>query len=126
MITSGCSVALSDDLALVGAYGTKAGTHLRRRRLSLRMLGDGLVEAAELTASDAADDDEFGSAVALTPATALIGARNNSFGDAYYTGAAYFFSDAAGSWSQQAEVATPTRTTPTTSAPRSRFPATRR
>ena len=43
----------------------------------------------------------------MTPATALIGARNKSFGDAYYTGAAYFFSDAAGSWSQQAEVADP-------------------
>ena len=104
----GCSVALSGDLALVGAYGTKAGTHPSAGAAYLFVCsGTGWSQAAELTASDAADDDEFGSAVALTPATALIGARNKSFGDAYYTGAAYFFSDAAGSWSQQAEVADP-------------------
>ncbi len=69
--------------------------------------GESWSQVTELTASDAAADDEFGNAVALTDSTALIGARNKSFGDNYHTGAAYFFSDSAGSWSQEAEVPDP-------------------
>ncbi len=104
----GCSVALSGDLALIGAYGTKEGSHASAGAAYLfARSGTSWSQIAELTASDAADDDEFGNAVALTESTALIGARNKSFGDNYYTGAAYFFSDSAGSWSQEAEVADP-------------------
>ena len=104
----GCSVALSGDLALIGAYGTKVGSHASAGAAYLfARSGTSWSQIAELTASDAADDDEFGNAVALTESTALIGARNKSFAGNYYTGAAYFFSDSAGSWSQEAEVPDP-------------------
>ena len=68
-----------------------------------------------------ANDDNFGDAVALSGTTALIGACNKSFGDNYYTGAAYFFSGSGESWAEQAELCrSPTPATPTTSAMRSR------
>ncbi len=104
----GCSVALSGDLALIGAYGTKVGSHASAGAAYLfARSGTDWSQVAELTASDAADDDEFGNAVALTESTALIGARNKSFGGNYYTGAAYFFSDSTGNWSQEDEVPDP-------------------
>ncbi len=53
-------------------------------------------QQAELTASDAAADQWFGAAVAMTDDTAVIGA---SFGNS-----AYVFTRTGGVWSQQAKL----------------------
>jgi hypothetical protein len=58
-------------------------------------------QKARLTATGGLASDNFGNAVALTGATALIGASGTSNS----TGAAYVFArSAAGAWSQQAEL----------------------
>ena len=61
------------------------------------------VQAAELTATDGASLDEFGYSVAVSAdgSTAVIG----GYGHDSYTGAAYVFTDSAGSWQQTAELA---------------------
>ena len=58
-------------------------------------------QQAELTASDAAATDHFGSSVAVSGSTILVGA----FGKNANTGAAYVFVNARGVWSQRAELA---------------------
>ena len=65
-----------------------------------RSIGASGGQQAALTASDGVSGDEFGYSVALSGTTALVGAyyRNNG------TGAAYVFSDAGGTWTQQAEL----------------------
>lgn len=59
-------------------------------------------QTAELTASDAAQDDTFGSSVALSASgsTALVGA----YGHHRDAGAAYVFTLRDGTWSQTAEL----------------------
>ncbi len=63
-------------------------------------------QEAKLTASDAADGDEFGRAVSFSAdgSLALVGARENEVGDDD-TGSAYVFTkDGTGTWTQQAKL----------------------
>ena len=92
----GSSVALSGSTALVGA----AGHNRTGAAYVFNGAGGTWTQQAELTASDAATGDGFGSSVVLSGSTALVGAyyRNS------YTGAAYVFSGAGGTWTQQAEL----------------------
>jgi trimeric autotransporter adhesin len=60
---------------------------------------DPLVQQAELTASDGAESDEFGGAVAVSGSTIVIGAPFHA-----NTGAAYVFVQNGGAWNQQAEL----------------------
>jgi FG-GAP repeat len=53
----------------------------------------------QLTASDAATNDNFGISVAISGAAAVVGAPNNST-----TGAAYLFVPSGTTWTQQAKV----------------------
>ena len=57
-------------------------------------------EQTVLSASDGHGGDFFGSSVAIGGSTIAVGA----YGRASYTGASYFFSGSASSWSQQAEL----------------------
>ncbi len=83
----GRSVSLSGDVALVSASHDDADTG--SAYLFERNQGgiDNWGQVKKLTASDAAVDDTFGAAVALSGDTALIGA----YGDESYQGAAYVF-----------------------------------
>ena len=104
----GCSVALCGDTALIGARGVRVGNHGAAGAAYVFTRSEtSWSPATELTASDVANDDNFGDAVALSGTTALIGACNKSFGDNYYTGAAYFFSGSGESWAEQAELPDP-------------------
>src|SRR5205807_2066488 len=97
----GLSVSLSGDgnTALIGARNKNSGTGA-----AYVFIRSGTVwgQQAELTAGDAATNNDFGISVSLggDGRTALIGADNRNSG----TGAAYVFSRSGTTWSQQQEL----------------------
>ena len=100
----GWSVALSGDRALIGAPQDDVGANADQGSayIFVRVAGVWSLEA-KLTATDGAADDHFGWSVALSGATALVGAYSErDFGEAQ--GVAYVFVGAAGVWSQQARL----------------------
>jgi hypothetical protein len=60
-------------------------------------------QQAELTAPDGAEGDMFGSSVAISGETVLVGAPNHNSD----TGAVYVFAQSGSTWSQQAELTPP-------------------
>jgi hypothetical protein len=103
----GVSLALSEDgsTAIVGA--PQAGSN----KGVAYVYGDtnnSWSPTGKLSPSDSAAGDYFGSSVALSKngTTALVGAEGTGApgGPAYTDGAAYLFTGAAGTWSQQAEM----------------------
>ena len=93
----GAAVALSGDMALIGAYDDDEG---RGSAYVFTRTGATWSQQAKLVASDVAFDDEFGNAVALSGDTALIGAH----ADDGSRGAAYVFTRGGVSWSEQAKL----------------------
>ena len=104
----GWSVALSGDTALVSAWGktTKGHKHAGAVYVFVRA-GAIWSQQAKLTALDAASDDNFGSSVALSGDTALIGAENKTVDGHKLAGAAYVFVRSGTTWSQQAKLSDP-------------------
>ena len=104
----GCSVALDGGTALVGAYD-KTVSSLEDAGAAYVFTGAGSSwsEQSELTASDAAGDDTFGTSVALEGDTALVGAPDKTVSGQSNAGAAYVYAGAGASWSQQAEFSDP-------------------
>jgi hypothetical protein len=105
----GNSVALSSDgnTALVGAYAhTVNGNRYQGAGYVFTNSAGSWSQQAELTASDGVYDDEFGISVALSSDgnTALVGALVHTVNGNRYQGAAYVFTNSAGSWSQQQEL----------------------
>ena len=73
----GFSVALDGDTVVIGAYGEASS---KGSAYAFTMPGTGWAngtETAQLTASDAADNDRFGSSVAIDGDTVVVGAQNN-------------------------------------------------
>ena len=101
----GSAVALSGDTALIGASnddnagGTDAGAAYTFIRLATIW-----VQQAKITASDAAANDNFGRAVSLSGATALVGATGDDLTTGLDGGAAYVFTGLAALWTQQAKL----------------------
>lgn len=88
----GYSVALSGDVALVGALrDDHAGGDNAGSAYVFVRSGGVWAEQAQLIASDAADDDFFGNSVALSGDTALIGAWEDNHAGGANAGAAYVF-----------------------------------
>ncbi len=90
----GYSVALSGSTAVVGAFARNSFVGA-----AYVFFGSGSTwsQQAELTASDGATDDYFGSSVAVSGSTAVVGAVNKN----NQTGAAYVFVRVNKTWSQQ-------------------------
>jgi hypothetical protein len=63
------------------------------------------LQTAKLTASDRAEDDQFGKSVAISGNTVVVGAWNKDFGDNLYQGKAYVFKRPSGGWATMTEVA---------------------
>ena len=97
----GWSVALSaqGSMALAGARGHNSGTGAA---YVFTLRWGAWSQAGDLTASDAASGDQFGSSVALSNpgTTALIGAPSRDTG----TGAAYVFTLRSAAWSQAGDL----------------------
>jgi len=91
-------VAISGSAALVGAPGDN-GT-VGAAYVFTRSAGH-WSDRATLTASDGADGDNFGTSVALTGSTAVVGAPDP---DGTTPGAAYVYTGSGGNWAQQAKL----------------------
>jgi nucleoside-specific outer membrane channel protein Tsx len=93
----GSSVAISGSTAIVGAYdhAKDAG-----RAYVFTMTGSGWHQVAELQGSDTVAGDEFGSSVAVSGTTAIVGAGDH----AEHAGRAYVFTKTPGGWKQVAEL----------------------
>ncbi len=93
----GSSVAISGTSAVVGApeSASQAG-----RAYVFTKTASGWVQAAELTGSDTAEGDEFGSSVAISGNTLVVGAPNH----ASYAGEVYVFTKTANGWTQATEL----------------------
>lgn len=98
------SVALSGDTALVGAYrdGDRGG-NAGAAYVFVRALDGTWSQQQKLTATDGAPTTFFGRHVALSHDTAVIAA----FGDANFSGAAYVFTRAGATWTQQQKLTDP-------------------
>lgn len=99
----GTSVAISVDTIVVGSPkddddGSRSGAAYVFQRS-----GANWNEVAKLTASDAAALDEFGSAVAISGDTVVVGAAKKSDVGSY-SGAAYVFQGSGANWSEETKL----------------------
>jgi YHS domain-containing protein len=101
----GYSVAVSGETAIIGAIGnnsSRGGAYVFTCSGTLCTW----TQQQELTASDAAGGDVFGTRVAVSGATAVIGAPGKTIGNNSLQGAAYVFtcSGIPCTWTQQQEL----------------------
>ncbi|MFI4969350.1 MAG: hypothetical protein ACHP7D_04035 [Lysobacterales bacterium] len=93
----GYSVALSGTVAVVGALQATVNGHAAQGAAYIFTKIDGVwTQQQKLVASDGAQYDQFGKAVAIDGTTVLIGAQ----GASARAGAAYVFSATGGTWMQ--------------------------
>ena len=101
----GCTVAVSGDTALLGAYHKcPQGLTFAGGAYVFTRAGAAWSQQAELTVSDAAAYDKLGRFVALSGDTALLGAYSHTVDGKNNAGAAYVFTRSATTWSQQLEL----------------------
>lgn len=98
----GQSVALTAITQMIGAPGVTVAGHSDQGAAYIsRLSGPFWLPLETLTASDGAAGDHFGSAVAVSGDTALVGAMYDTVGTQLEQGSAYIFTYAAGAWTQQ-------------------------
>jgi len=97
----GNSVAVSGGTAVVGAGGHDA---YQGAAYVFVQSGTLWTQQAELTASDGAADDFFGTSVAVSGGTAVVGPTQHKVGSNVSQGAAYVFVQSGTTWTQQAEL----------------------
>jgi nucleoside-specific outer membrane channel protein Tsx len=101
----GVSVAVSGGTAVIGANQHTVGINGNQGAAYVFVQsGTSWSQQAELTASDGAASDLFGSSVAVSGGTAVIGAYAHQVGTNSAQGAAYVFVQTGTSWSPQAEL----------------------
>ena len=100
----GGSVAISEDTVMVGASGnTDNGINSGAVYIFTRS-GSIWTQEAKLLANDGTAGDNFGSSVAISENTMIIGADNdNDYGE--YAGSAYIFTRSGSIWTQEAKLA---------------------
>ena len=107
------SVAVDDDLMVVGASSANSGGSGRGQAYVFQRSGGSWSQIAILKASDQADSDEFGMSVAISGNTVDVGARHEDSSSAgvdgdqlddslQSAGAAYVFVRNGTTWTQQA------------------------
>ena len=100
----GCSVSLSGDYAIVGAYwddpitGTNSGAAYIFHRS-----GNDWTQEAVLSADDGAERDEFAYSVSLSGDYAIVGAKFDD-DNGVNSGSAYIFRRSGTQWSQEAKL----------------------
>ncbi|MFO0580011.1 MAG: MYXO-CTERM sorting domain-containing protein [Polyangia bacterium] len=101
----GESVALVGDTALVGSPGAAPGG-LASAGAAYVFVRSGAAwsEQKKFVASDAAKTDEFGTAVALSGDSALVGAPRATHGGKNEAGAGYAFARVGTAWNEQAKL----------------------
>jgi hypothetical protein len=101
----GMSVALSGDTALIGALGDQVVGNRGAGFVFVRS-GTTWTKQAMLQADEAKTDDMFGSSVALSGETALVGSAD-TFAGFVHRASAYVFVRNATTWTQQAHLEAP-------------------
>ena len=99
----GMSVALSGDTAVIGAVNAAGGTAQAGAAYVFVRNGTTWTQQAKLIADDGAALDHFGTSVALSGDTALVGASGSDAVD-HDAGAAYVFVRSGATWTQQARL----------------------
>jgi uncharacterized protein (TIGR03382 family) len=101
----GYSVALSGQLAVVGAYQHNSAT-VQSAGAAYVYGGSGTTWTLqqELAASDGQPNDAFGISVAVSGGTAVVGAYQHLVGSNAQQGAAYAFTQSGTTWTQQQEL----------------------
>ena len=99
----GFAISLEGDTAVAGAYGNDDVADNSGAAYVFTRLGSTWSQQAKLTASDAAEDDYFGRAVALDSDTILVGAHYDDDGSSN-SGSAYLFTRSGTVWSQQSKL----------------------
>ncbi len=103
--TFGNSVALSGDTALVGARYDDIGTNTNQGSAYVFVRnGTTWTQQVKLTTSDGAAYNYFGTSVALSGDTALVGADGDNFGIGSSQGSAYVFVRGGTTWTQEAKL----------------------
>lgn len=101
----GQSIAVSGNTIVVGAPQHMVGSNSTQGAAYVFLQTGGTWSLqAELTASDGAAFDQFGSSVAVDGNTIVVGARGRTVGSNNSQGAVYVFAQSGGTWSQQAEL----------------------
>jgi len=104
----GFSVAVSGETVLVGApYHDLSGSDFQGAAYVFVRSGATWPQQAKLTADDPEIGDSFGSSVALSGETALIGAPYHDVGSIADQGAAYVFVRSGATWPKQAQLSDP-------------------
>ena len=99
----GRSVAISGATAVVGAGGDDDNGPGSGSAYIFTHSGTNWTEQAKLTASDGVTGDWFGSSVAISGDTAIVGARHDN-PNSSKSGSAYVFVRSGTSWTQQAKL----------------------
>ena len=99
-------VVLSITLVLGGACA--AGGVARSLAAPHRAGSLASLEEARMKASDAAAEDSFGTSVAISGNTAVVGAPDKALGGVSEAGAAYVFTRSGAGWTQRARLTVPT------------------
>ncbi|HEX3761692.1 MAG TPA: hypothetical protein VHW23_23500 [Kofleriaceae bacterium] len=105
--TFGFSVALSGDTAVIGANrNDERDTDAGAAYVFVRR-GAAWTQQAKLTAADAGANENFGTSVAVSGDSALVGAIFDSDPGGSALGAAYVFARSGTAWAQQAKLVPP-------------------
>ena len=101
----GGSVAISGDTVVVGAFHHNVGSNAGQGAAYVFVKsGEAWIQQAELTSSDGGAGDAFGSSVAISGGTVVVGAYLRTIGSNAGQGATYVFVQSGTTWSQQAEL----------------------
>eukprot|EP01084_Bolivina_argentea_P111216 198510_1 len=84
----GCSVSISNQYALIGAFGDADKDGTSGSAYIFELMNDEWIQIAKLVADDGSDGDWFGYSVSISQQHALIGARNDD-DKGTYSGSAY-------------------------------------
>ena len=105
----GWSVAMDGDTAVIGASNSSVGGHAYHAGLVFIFVRVNGVwsEQQQLSASDAIAYDYFGTSVAISGDTVLVGADGVDPNGQIYAGAAYVFTRSAGVWTEQQKLIAP-------------------
>jgi hypothetical protein len=101
----GVAVALGQDIAIVGAAGDDVSGHPDQgSAVVFRRMGSVWVQEARLVDPAGAAGDAFGSAVAISDQTVIVGAHGDDIGLNSDQGSASVFAYIAGAWLREATV----------------------
>jgi nucleoside-specific outer membrane channel protein Tsx len=96
----GSSVAVSGSMVVVGAYNQAVGSNVEGAAYAFVQSGGTWSQQAELTASDGDETDSFGTSVAVSSSTVVVGDPSHKVGSNVSQGAAYVFVSPAVTLSQ--------------------------